>query len=99
MTQIEIRIPHDLIDKAWRHPDVRKYTDYLANQVCTSVNRRLQGEGVNIEYRVNSGVRGGNKPRPFANVYPVSTGDTGPRDWTLARRFLQVAIDEQSKGR
>lgn len=99
MTRIEIRIPHDLIDKAWAHPDVKKYTNTLAQRVCDSVNNRLQREGVNLRYVVESGVRAGAKPRPFANVRWESTGENKPRDWALARRFLQVAIREQTKGR
>lgn len=98
MASIEIRIPHELMDAAFKHPDVEKHTRLLAERVAKSVNNRLRSRGINIEYRVNAGRRSGAKPRPFANVYPESTGDTSPADWGRARAFLQAAIGEHSKG-
>lgn len=97
MSKIEVRIPHELMDAAFKHPDVEKHTRLLAERVARSVNNRLSARNINIEYRVNPGRRSGAKPRPFANVYPESTGDTSPADWERARAYLQAAIGQHSK--
>lgn len=97
MSKIEIRIPHELMDAAFKHEDVEKHTRLLAERVARAVNNRLASRGINIEYRVSAGRRSGSKPRPFANVYPESTGDTKPADWGRARALLQAAIGQFSK--
>lgn len=97
MSKIEIRIPHELMDAAFKHPDVEKHTRLLAERVAAAANNRLQARNINIEYRVTTGRRSGGKPRPFANVYPEATGDTSPADWGRARAFLQAAIGQHSK--
>lgn len=97
MSKIEIRIPHELMDAAFTHQDVEKHTRLLAERVAQAVNNRLMSRGINIEYRVSAGRRSGSKPRPFANVYPESTGDTSPADWNRARAYLQAAIGQHSK--
>lgn len=97
MSKTEIRIPPELFDKAFAHEDVRKYTDILADRVVKAVNNRLAGRGIKIEYKRNSGTRSGKKKRPFANVYPESTGDTSPKDWDRARAYLAAAVGQHSK--
>lgn len=97
MSKIEIRIPHELMDKAFRHDDVAKHTTLLAERVAAAVNARLQSKGINIEYKVTSGRRSGKKPRPFANVYPESTGNTSPADWSRAEAYLAAAVGSHSK--
>lgn len=99
MSKIEIRIPHELMDKAFKHEDVIKYTNVLADRVVAAVNSRLKSRGIPIEYHRNSGVRSGKKPRPFANVYPQSVGDTPPTpaDWGRAEAYLAAAVGQYSK--
>src|SRR5690625_2035486 len=97
MSKIEIRIPHELMDAALEQAYVDEHTKLLGERVARSVNNRLSARGINIEYRVNPGRRSGEKPRPFANVYPESTGGTSPADWERARAYLQAAIGQHSK--
>lgn len=97
MSKIEVRIPHELMDAAFKHEDVIKYTNALADRVITAVNNRLKSRQINIQYQRTSGVRSGKKPRPFANVYPESTGPTTPADWDRARAYLAAAVGQYSK--
>lgn len=96
---VEFRIPYELIDAAFAHPDVKKHTVLLAERVRDSVNRRLEADRSPIRYEVDSGVRPGAKKRPYGNVYPVVMEDrpASVAEWSAARAYLASAVGEHSR--